>query len=74
MMNQGPAAPELLNDLVCDCKDISCNANCTCLLKNKLCTAACLCEAQLPVEGLDTCTNPLTQAAMNCFDSDSDDS
>ena len=71
MMNQGPAAPELLNNLVCDCKDISCNASCTCLVNNQSCTAACLCEAQLPVEGLDACTNPFTQAAMNCVDSDS---
>ena len=41
MMNQGPAAPELINDLVCGCKDISCNANCTCLVNNQLCTVAC---------------------------------
>ena len=73
MMIQGPATPELLNTLVCDCKDISCNANCTCLLNNQSCIAACLCEAELPVKGLDACTIFFTQAAMNCGDSDSDD-
>ena len=73
MMNQGPAAPELSNNLVCDCKDISCSANCTCLPNNQSCIAACLCEAHLPVEGLDAYTNLFTQVAMNCVESISDD-
>ena len=72
MMDQ---APELLNDLVCDCTLSSCNANCTCLLHDQPCTAACSCEAQLPAEGDDECcTNPITLAASTVImDSDSDD-
>ena len=65
MMNQEPAAPELLNVLLCNCRDNLCNENCTCLASNQSCTVACSCEAQLPIEDIDeVCTNPLTLAVL----------
>ena len=66
MMDQAPPAPELINDPVCDCILSSCNANCTCLLHDQPCTAACSCEAQLHAE-VDNkcCSNPITLAASN---------
>jgi len=74
MMSQPPAAPELLNDLVCNCPPGSCDTEgCKCLENGQPCTAACNCEAMCPEdESVDevACENPFTQA-MN-FESDSD--
>ena len=73
MMTQSPAAPELLNDLVCQCTNNSCNSNCTCLNNNQPCTSACSCEAKLPGDESDhLCTNSLTLSALYEDDSDSD--
>lgn len=71
MMTQPPAAPELLNDLVCSCS--SCDGNCTCYESGQPCTAACLCRAVLPVEDIEQmCANPLTMSTIQEIDSDSD--
>ncbi len=45
MMSQAAAAPELLNDIVCDCQD-SCSQQCVCIKNNQPCTQACLCEEE----------------------------
>ena len=61
LMNQGISAPELLNDLICDCKDNECNETCICFFNNQTCTAACGCGASLPMDDVDTCcSNPFT--------------
>lgn len=64
MMSQPVAAPELLKDLVCDCKPNECHrVSCTCLSNEQPCTADCRCEAELPYSDInenDICTNPLT--------------
>ena len=56
MMSQPPAAPELLNNLVCCCQDM-CESICICKQHDQPCTAACDCE------GMDNdgqCCNPVT--------------
>jgi hypothetical protein len=53
MMTQTAAAPELLNDIVCDCSD-DCLSNCSCFQNNQPCTTACPCDAK------DSCLNALT--------------
>ena len=75
MMPQSPAAPELLNDLICQCKENSCSTNCTCLKNNQPCTSACICEAHLPGNKSDSgniCTNSLTLPTLVSEDRDSD--
>jgi hypothetical protein len=74
MMNQSPAAPELLNELLCDCVANSCDADCSCFDKKQPCTAACSCRAILfdeSSEDMPPCSNPLTEKAYNT-ESDSD--
>ena len=46
MMSQSTAAPELLNNLVCDCE--TCSADCRCCANDQPCTEACSCEGTLP--------------------------
>ena len=78
LMRKSPAAPELLNDFVCNCKEFQCNMNtCNCATNEQPCTSACNCEARIPQIGdsaSDThCTNQLTLDALyNDTDSDSD--
>ena len=55
MMTQEPAAPELLNDIICTCADM-CESNCKCKLLNQPCTAACYCDGLEDHE----CNNPVT--------------
>ena len=43
MMTQSPAAPELLNDIVCECLN-ACVEKCICYKNSQPCTAACSCE------------------------------
>ena len=69
---QQPAAPELLNDLVCDCQPDACAVDCSCLDSGQPCTSACNCEASVDGEDGQLCANPLTLAAFD-NDSDSDD-
>ena len=70
MMSQPEAAPELLNDMVCNCVAEYCHLeSCPCLKNGQSCTAACLCEAALPGlvdldEGSHVCMNPLTAVAL----------
>ena len=67
MMKQGPAAPELLNDLVCSCR--SCRDQCPCYQKTQPCTTACsYSEPLADLEQDNACRNPIT------FDLDSDHS
>ena len=44
MMNQSVAAPELLSDMVCSCRDL-CEADCVCESLQQPCTMACSCES-----------------------------
>ena len=74
MMSQLPAAPELLNSLVCECS--TCGTDCLCFANNQPCTSACNCEAILPLDRDDTenaCTNLLTLTAFVNIESDSDE-
>jgi len=74
MMSPPLAAPELLNDLVCNCPPGSCDTGgCRCLENGQPCTVACNCEALCPDdEYVDevACDTPFNQA-MN-FESKSD--
>ena len=76
MMNQTPAAPKLLNELLCDCVDNSCDENCSCLDHEQPCTASCSCKGILFDDASDDmppCSNPLTQNVYNtASDSDSE--
>ena len=44
LMNQSPAAPELLNDLIYNCNSNSCSDQCSCFLNGQPCTLAYKCE------------------------------
>lgn len=57
MMTQAAAAPELLSDVVCECKDM-CDALCPCTPLEQPCTVACGCEAA--TEGKTCCRNIYT--------------
>jgi len=59
MMSQLPAAPELLNKLVCNCPPDAYPDECSCLENGQPCTAACICKASLDGED-GVCANPLT--------------
>lgn len=76
LMCQSPAAPELLNDIVCLCRSNDCSEDCTCLSNGQACTVACSCEASTDDFGDNNCTNPLTLEAWESWavdtDSDSD--
>lgn len=66
LMNQQPAAPELLDDLVCFCEPNSCHIDCSCLQNNQPCTADCNCEGEMPYSDADViCTNPLTSDELH---------
>ena len=70
-MSQQPAAPELLNDIVCFCKSGECHTGCICLEYAQPCTQACSCEANLMPDDDDNlaCTNLMTiQAAFGEID------
>lgn len=74
LMSQSPAAPELLNSLVCDCS--TCENNCPCLENNQPCTTVCECEALLPLDQDDNdncCMNLLTLNALQNVESESDE-
>jgi hypothetical protein len=63
LMGQPPAAPELMNDLICLCHG-TCHIGCVCLEYEQPCTAACVCEGLL--DGGDTdCTNYFTLQAQD---------
>ena len=49
LMTQGEAAPELLNDIICDFNDI-CMDNCKCSKFEQTCTAACPCQKKLQMK------------------------
>ena len=68
MMQQSPAAPELLNDLVCDCHPDACAVECSCLENGQPCTAACFCEADEDGEEGTLCGNSLNHSSF--IDSD----
>ena len=73
MMSQSPAAPELLNDLVCDCLPGGCAMECSCLANQQPCTAACDCFALADEEEEDlVCVNPMTLSTLDSDTSDSD--
>ena len=72
MMTQSPAAPELLNDLVCMCES-DCGETCTFVLNDQSCTIACACETALPmVDSTKFCTNVQTILAVSLDNNDSD--
>ena len=72
MMTQSPAAPELLNDILCDCES-ECDDTCTCVLNGQACTKACTCEALLPtVDGTNVCSNVQTILAIETGRTESD--
>ena len=75
MMSQSPAAPELLNDLACNCDNSVCDDNCTFFRNEQPCTLACKCKAAVPWDTQDEnrlCTNVYTLAMQNAYDSESE--
>ncbi len=74
LMSQSVSAPELLNDLVCDCQD--CASSCSCMVNMQPCTAECKCQAVLPsdeMDDIDKCCGNTFTIACTKKDSDSDD-
>ena len=57
MMTQPAAAPELLNDVVCECTDF-CSTACKCARYSQSCTAACSCKPFEDNEPDEECQNP----------------
>ena len=75
MMNQSPAAPELLNDLTCNCENSICDDSCTCFRNEQPCTLACKCKAAVPWDSQNEnrlCTNIYTLSMQSTSDSESD--
>ena len=75
MMSQSPAAPELLNDLACNCDNSVCDDNCTFFRNEQPCTLACKCKAAVPWDTQDEnrlFTNVYTLAMQNAYDSESE--
>ena len=70
-MNQPAAAPELLNDVVCQCSPDNYENDCVCRECEQPCTAACSCAATCPLDG-NACANPLTAAWQIEHNSDSE--
>ena len=63
MMNESPAAPELLNDMICMCRPNGCHVGCVCLNNEQSCMAACNCEGVLdPLDDNSMCSNYYTLA------------
>ncbi|WAR29538.1 hypothetical protein MAR_003106, partial [Mya arenaria] len=63
MMNQSVAAPELLNDMVCNCS--LCSDDCSCFRNKQPCTGACGCGGSTSNESTDTiCTNVFTLTSL----------
>ena len=60
--NQPPAAPELLNELICNCSRDQCDGEqCYCFMNEQPCTSACGCEAWTDTsDDAGACGNPLT--------------
>lgn len=60
LMTQTVGAPELLNDVFCQCADY-CNDECVCHNNNQPCTSACICKATDKSEDEDNyCQNLYT--------------
>ena len=57
MMSRSAAAPELLNDVVCECAD-SCSDRCKCAEYGQAYTAACSCRPFEDSEPGAECQNP----------------
>ena len=61
MTSQELAAPELLNDIVCDCSTDPCQSNCSCFCHSQPCTTACTCEGMpQDIATEEYCMNTLT--------------
>ncbi len=73
LMCQSPAAPELLNNLVCDCANW-CAEDCSCHLNEQTCIVACTCEASMECLGENVCSNPLTVEVVETLRLDEVDS
>ena len=75
IMNQAPAAPELINDLVCSLSPQDCGNLCKCFINQQQCTAAYNCvglTGAVALDEIDICANPLKKAVMFDYDSDQD--
>ena len=71
MMSQSPAAPELLNDLACNCGNNLCDDKCTCFHNEQPCTLACEYKASVFWDSHDKnrlCTNIYTMSMENTCD------
>ena len=60
MTTKSFAAPELSNDIVCDCDKDQCYNESCCFVSDQLCTAACEYEPFTETEHDGVCGNPLT--------------
>ncbi|CAC5394530.1 unnamed protein product [Mytilus coruscus] len=72
LISQSAAAPELLNNLICECDEHNCSKNCTCLENEQDFTAACSCGASADIADETTCNNPMTIEAMEFLSTDYD--
>ena len=72
LMTQALPTPEMLHDLVCNCKPELCGSLCTCFSNKQPYSAACVCESACINDPCDSsaCANPLTQASHCSYDSD----
>ena len=61
MMNQAPAAPQLMNDIICGCCPEDCGKPCKCYVYQHPCTGACNCIGQTfaSIDEIDIGANPL---------------
>ena len=80
MMTQPCAVPELLKDVVCDCRHGKCDKNCCFVINEQACTAECECKAAIALvdesdddeEHEVTCLNPKTLEVFCPLDTDSE--
>ncbi|CAC5361556.1 unnamed protein product [Mytilus coruscus] len=55
LMSQPAAAPELLNNLICECDEHNCSEICTCLENEQACSATYSCGASADIADETTC-------------------
>ena len=68
LMSQSPIAPELMNDIICDCEPGMCHVECTCFRNGQPCTSACSCGADIYRD--TCCTNLHTMCANGMLPDD----
>lgn len=74
LMNQTAAAPELLNNLFCECRKNLCQIDCICHDNDQPCTAICSCGGPFLDDCDSSCKNPVSfKYEDSCETSDTSD-